>query len=484
MHIVAGQNLTVDTLIYPLFEEDLAHHLAYEVRPHMKQRGQTTWFFGQRGEQHLLVVGMGKRTDFQAERLREAAGNAGRAAEREGVRSVGVKLEALQVLAANEFTMESLITAWVEGWLLGTYVFDTYKSKKTVRTIEQMRLHVDASSEIDEAIMTGRIRAKGTIFTREMVNEPANQLNPDSFVERIQAHYAEGKAQLRVYRGEQLEQLQMRGLITVGQGSPHPPAFVELRYCTDPSLPLTALVGKGVTFDMGGMNVKSGKDISDARFDMGGAAAVLGAMDILMELEVKTNVVALLVIAENVPDGAAYLPSDIIQYPNGISVQVGNTDGEGRLMLADALLYAHRIGAQEVVELATLTGTIGVALGLGIAGIFGNEGLSHALIRAGEKSGDRLWPLPIIDEYETFLKSDYADLNNNSSSPYGGAIMAALFLRHFVDPSQRWVHIDMANTVQAHAACGHYIPGATGYGARLLTDYIMERSASYMQGGM
>lgn len=224
----------------------------------------------------------------------------------------------------------------------------------------------------------------------------------------------------------------MVGLITVGKGSVHPLTMVEIRYCTDPSLPLTALIGKGVTFDMGGMNVKAGRDISDARMDMGGAAAVAGALDILTSVKARANLLVLLPIAENVPDGGAFLPSDVIRYPNGLSVQTANTDAEGRLILADALIHADRLGAKQAIDIATLTGNVGEALGLKLAGIWGDSGMTAKLIASGNDCGDRLWPMPLVDDYEELLKSDYADMTNISPISYGGAIVAALFIRRFV----------------------------------------------------
>lgn len=477
MHIAFGNLEKAEAVVRLVFADDHAEGFDFELRDHMKKAGAVTWFFGRRGEQHALVIGLGERATFQWERLREAAGEAGRAMEQEQLSTVGISFASLESLFRAEPFQEGAVTTWVEGWLLGTYTFDRYKSSKAQKHVQEMILDCAANPALEQAVQLGRTRAGGTILARDLVNEPPNMLTPDTWIKQVEEHFKGRNVQLSVYRDEQLRALQMNGLLTVGKGSAHPPALLEIRYCTDPTLPLLALIGKGITFDMGGNNVKTGRDISDARMDMGGGAAVIGAMEIITSLQIRGNIVALIALAENVPDGAAFLPSDVISYPNGLTVQVVNTDAEGRLVLADALLHAGRLGAQEVIDIATLTGNIGEALGLQYAGIWGDRQFVDTLVAIGQDTGDRLWPMPLVDEYEPFLKSDYADLANLGSTTYGGAIMAALFLRRFVSESMRWVHIDMAPPVQAKSTAGYQIVGATGYGARLLADFVQWRSS-------
>ncbi|MCC0565190.1 MULTISPECIES: leucyl aminopeptidase family protein [Brevibacillus] len=473
MDISVGQQREMEVTIRLLFQDSPTEHLPYALRPHMKAKGAVTWFFGRGEEGHELIIGLGERARFDLEALRDAAGNAGRAAEKERVTEACVTFDSLEPLFAAGLDRHSAVTAWTEGWLLGTYVFDRYLSKAQERSVSMLHIACPGAEKAEQAIEWARIRAKGTCFARDLVNEPPNQLTPVSFVERLQNHFAARDVDVTVHRGEALERLQMVGLITVGKGSVHPPAMVEIRYCTDPSLPLTALIGKGVTFDMGGMNVKAGRDISDARMDMGGAAAVAGALDILTSVKARANLLVLLPIAENVPDGGAFLPSDVIRYPNGLSVQTANTDAEGRLILADALIHADRLGAKQAIDIATLTGNVGEALGLKLAGIWGDSGMTAKLIASGNDCGDRLWRMPLVDDYEELLKSDYADMTNISPISYGGAIVAALFIRRFVAAGMKWVHIDMAPPVQAKATGGYRVMGATGYGARLLADYVL-----------
>ena len=325
------------------------------------------------------------------------------------------------------------------------------------------------------AIQRGLLRAEGTMFARDLCNEPSNHLRPTMLVERIRDRFSDREVQMQVYTGEELEKRQMNGLLTVGKGSTVPPAMVQLTYCTDPTKPSIVLIGKGITFDTGGINLKTSRDLSDMRYDLGGAAAVIGAMDILTRMEIKANVTALIPTAENMPDGGAMRPGDIIQYPNGLSVQVGNTDAEGRLVLADALLHAKTLGAQEVIDAATLTGAIVRALGLRLAGVWGEESMVATLQLLGEKCGDKVWPMPLVEEYEELIRSDYADISNQSKSVNAGAITAALFLRHFVSDSYKWAHIDLAAPVESTQTKGYLVTGATGYGARLLADYVLSR---------
>jgi leucyl aminopeptidase len=475
MEINTGTHAQAEVMIELVFSDgEYAPSLPLSAK--MKERGGQTWFYGRHaGEQDILVIGLGARERFSMEILREAAGNAGRAMQDIGRTTAELNPDGFMDLFGSEAWPTEAITAWTEGWQLGTYTFNKYKGSAKPKPIQRVRISPESRPEDGPAAELGRMRAESTALARDLCNEAASDLNPSAFVARIRQVFAGRNVKLTVYQGEELKQRQMNGLLAVGAGSKHPPAMVEISYEGDPHAEHLALVGKGITFDMGGMNIKSGRDLSDARFDMGGACAVLGAMDMISRSGIQANVTALIATADNMPDARAFVPSTVITYPNGITVQVGNTDAEGRLVLADALLHADRLGAREIVDIATLTGNVGQALGLKMAGAWGDRPFIETLAAIGEKNGDRIWPMPLIDEYEEQLHSDYADMNNISHSPYGGAIVAALFLRRFVDKASRWVHIDMANTVQVASANGYYTAGATGYGARLLADFVASR---------
>ncbi|WP_340394121.1 leucyl aminopeptidase family protein [Paenibacillus sp. FSL E2-0177] len=477
MNILFDSANGADTLIYLAYEEEAFPLRLGEAH---KQSGSVTWLYARSEEESdVIAIGMGKRRALTLEKVRRAAGSAARTALREGRNSASF----VRRTAESNISAADELQAWIEGWLLGLYRFQTYRGVTKIDISVDLLLQTAdwpelTKLELEVVLSTGRMRAEGAVVARDLVNEVPGTLNSDRFAEWMVEYFERDNAAVKVhvYRGQELVDLQMNGLLAVGAGSKHSPALVEIRYESNPELPMLALVGKGVTFDLGGMNVKTASDISDARMDMGGAAAVIGALDILVRNQAHVNVTALIPVVDNVPDAEAMLPSSVIRYPNGLTVQVANTDGEGRLIIADALIHAANIGATKVIDIATLTGNVGAALGLGIAGIWGDGEMTQSLVEIGERNGERLWPMPLMDEYEVDLRSNYADLRNVSTSPFAGAITAALFIRRFVAESLSWVHIDMAGTVQYKQDVGYSEAGATGYGARLLADYVMKQA--------
>ena len=372
-------------------------------------------------------------------------------------------------LLAESFSaldLEAVLTAFVEGWNLGTYRFLTYKSKETAFATTIQFTNV----EDQHFIQVGEIRAEAMAFSRDLMNEIPSVLNPETFPKLLQEKFVDTGVEVKVFGQEELEKMEMNGILAVGRGSKYTPSLVELHYCGDESKPLVSLVGKGVTFDTGGISLKGSRDLSDMRMDMGGAAAVAGAMKLLAKSQAKVNVVALIQIVENMPDNLSLLPGEVIRYKNGHTVQVGNTDAEGRLILADGLIRAGELNAKYIVNIATLTGAIANALGSKLAGVFGDEQLSTELKTIGDVNGDFVWPMPLVDDYDNYLKSDYADFSNISSKGEAGAITAALFLRRFVPEKSKWLHVDMAGVMESQEV-GYYAKSATGFGARLLADF-------------
>ncbi len=415
----------------------------------------------------LLVVGLGDTSKVDADTLRKAAGTALRRVEKEALASVLVYLPGV-------LDEEREIEALTEGMLLGAYKFDRYKAKAKSAVLQDVYLL--AKADHSAALTKATAFAGATNLARDLANEPPNVLRPATLAEFAQRHFADSNVEVTVWDEARLLEERMMGLYAVGKGSTHPPRYVELRYQTDATLPLVALVGKGLTFDAGGISLKSGRDISDMRMDMAGAAAVIGAFAALVTTGAKCNVVGLIVAAENLPDGSAMLPGELIQYRNGVSVQVANTDAEGRLALADALIRAHELGAKYVIDIATLTGAAANALGTKYAAVFGQKQLVDQLCELGEATGDFLWPLPLPPEYESQLKSDYADITNIGKGK-GGAITAALFLRHFVDDGQAWAHIDIAGPMEAERTEGYSPAGATGFGVRVMAEFVVHYSS-------
>ncbi|TFE27206.1 leucyl aminopeptidase family protein [Cohnella luojiensis] len=481
MKFEIGRAASPQTVILPVFVESLPRlpnisdaFGSLSVLPHMAARHAVTWFYGQRGEPDYVLVGLGEVDKFQASFLREAAGNAGRSLIKEKRSTVEVSFEALQLAEFSGRNQADLVSAWVEGSLLGTYSFDKYKEKRSESADITVHFIDEPCENGKGAIQQGRVRAESTMWVRDLTNEPPNYLRPRTMADRTVERFTGTKALVFVHEGEELERLGFVGLAAVGKGSAYPPVFLELRYCTDETLPLIALIGKGVTFDTGGISLKRDNDISDMRMDMAGGAAVLGALDILVRSEAAANVAVLVPLAENSPSDRSMLPGEVIRYANGLTVQVGNTDSEGRLILADALIHAHRIGAEIAVDLATLTYSVVGALGTKIAGVLGDDELVGRLKKAGEPYGEKMWQMPLVDEYESYMDSDYADVCNISRGEGAGTITAALFLRKFVHPSLRWVHIDMNGPKDSSSVKGEQVIGATGFGARMLAGFIME----------
>ncbi|MCM3742566.1 leucyl aminopeptidase family protein [Sporosarcina luteola] len=418
---------------------------------------------------HYVVIKEVEKANL--EKVRATAGNIARDLAAQKVEKATMQQGVLGNVFAG-LPKEDVYTAFAEGWDLGSYQFLSYKSEAERFNTE---LRVD-ESDMQAAIQTGKIRAAATAFSRDLMNELSDVLNPESYPEVLKQKFEGKDVDVTVHGKEQLEEMEMNGLLTVCRGSKYKPSFVEIRYEGDASKPLVALVGKGVTFDTGGISLKSGKDLSDMRMDMGGSAAVAGAMQLLVESQAKVNVIALIPMVENTPDANSVFPGEVIRYKNGKTVQVGNTDAEGRLILADALIRAGELNAEYIVDIATLTGAIVNALGSEIGGVFGDEELSFILKKVGDQNGDFVWPMPLVEAYDKSLASDYADMNNISSLNFAGSITAGLFLRRFVPENSKWLHVDMAGMMSKSSASGYYAKSATGYGARLLADYTVEVS--------
>ena len=418
--------------------------------------------------QPFLLVGMEKDV-FTLDDIRNLAGQLAKK-----LREYGIGQATFNATDLTQFNFNwdeaTLFTAFYEGWYLGQYAFNKYKK-------EDEKLNVEVLIEgVDEAAKKrARSRSEAVRITRDLCNEPPNVLHPDSYGEIVTEIFKDTRVEVTVYGKEELKDMQMNGILAVSRGSGHSPKLIQLSYKTSDKAPHIALVGKGVTFDNGGINMKHG-DFSDMKMDMGGSAAVVGAMKLLQNVEAEVNVTALIPVVDNMVDAHAFIPSEILHYKNGTSVHVGNTDAEGRLVLADGILFAQELGATTIIDIATLTGSIGHALGLKVAGVLSNrDELLTEMKQIGEKNGDQVWPLPLVKDYNEWLETPYADIANVGTSPYGGAITAALFLNHFVKPDTNWIHVDMANTVQSFKNFGYYTSGASGFGARLLADFVLQQ---------
>ncbi|WP_080872727.1 leucyl aminopeptidase family protein [Oceanobacillus timonensis] len=376
------------------------------------------------------------------------------------------------VLQSGKLNKQEVIQCFMEGWHLAAYQFITYQKESHPLPVLQL---VSEEENFENLNQIAQDKANAVHFTRDLCNEPANKLTPTVYAEKLRQEFAETDVKVEIIEDETLLEIDFPGIHAVAKGSSNPPKLVVLTLNRAEQKEKIALVGKGVTFDSGGINAKSGSDIGEMKMDMAGSAAVAGAMKLLEKSKTQVNIVAVIPMVQNLADGNAMLPSDVIRYRNGIHVEIGNTDAEGRLILADGMLYAQEVlGAKKVIDIATLTGSIGGALGLKAAGIFSNdESALWDYKQLGEDCGDYVWPLPVYEDYMLHLQTDVADVNNMSNTPYGGSIMAALFLKQFMDDTNKWVHIDMANRMTPHKIQSYYTAGASGYGVRLLYEMVL-----------
>jgi leucyl aminopeptidase len=424
----------------------------------------------------VIVAGVGEETNLDLRNLKDAVGNATRKAQKMGLKNLGISPPSFTI---QRFNMVDVVQALVEGVELGSYRHQHYRSEDTKKGIEQVWLSLnDFSRSASEAgIERGKIFASSTNLARYLVHEPPNFLSPEKL-----ASYAEEVAdrrglEIEILGQEELEKLGMHAFLSVAKGSRRPPRMAVLSYKGAPeSKEVLGLVGKGITFDSKGLQIKPGSKMVDMKGDMGGAAAVIGAMDGIGALKPHCNVIGVIPTCENMCDGNAYRPGDVLHTFSGKTIEVAHTDAEGRVILADALAYARRKGATKLVDIATLTGAIVIALGHETTGLMTNyEDWGNEVKQAARIAGERVWELPIYDEYKEYIRSDIADLKN-SGGPSSGSITAALFLTEFAD-GLPWVHLDIAGTSESNKEKGIHQKGATGIMARTL----IQLAASFEQ---
>jgi leucyl aminopeptidase len=435
--------------------------------------GQISYLFtnGKLPARRLMVVGLGSRAKAEAETVRRAAAGAARRARELGAAAVSMYLPAAGVSARER------AQATVEGALLGTYRFDKYlkeKSSKVLSSLGVVEPERRQQAAARDGVRLGQIGAAATAVARDLVNEPANVVTPSYLAARAQEIAKAGRLRVRVLDREECAKLGMGAFLGVAQGSQEPPSFIHLTYAPGRrARRRVAIIGKGITFDSGGLDLKSADGMLRMKDDMAGAATVLGVFQALPRLRLPVEVHGHIAATENMPSGTAQRPGDIVRAMNGLTIEIGNTDAEGRLTLADALAYAVKeIEPQEMVELATLTGAVVIALGMGISGLFATQdGLADRLLGAARDAGERMWRLPLHDEYKDGLKSEVADLNNVSSQRGAGAIVAALFMRDFAG-GLPYAHLDIAGTAFSERELPLGPKGATGVAVRTLLAYL------------
>ncbi|MGA3189538.1 MAG: leucyl aminopeptidase [Bryobacteraceae bacterium] len=401
----------------------------------------------------LVAIGGGKKAKFDGAALRKASGSAVRTLKQKGVKSLAWLLD------------EGNAEAAVEGALLGNFEPDQHKTTSDAKSLASFHVVAAAKGEeIEKSFARGVILGESQNFSRELVNEPANLLTPLVLAAKAKAMAAESGLECEILDQDRMMQLGMGSLLGVSQGSAEPPAFIMVRYKPETpskSADHLALIGKGVTFDTGGVSIKPSDGMEKMKYDMAGAAAVLGAMRALAKLKPSIPVTAFVPAVENMVSSKAQRPGDIVKSLNGKTIEVLNTDAEGRLILIDAITYAKRLGCTHLVDAATLTGAIVVALGhVNIGAFTNNDDFLAKVMSAAKTEGEKMWQMPMDDEYKELLKSAFADLGNIGGR-WGGAISAAWFLREFVDDTP-WVHLDIAGTAWLDDAKPNLAKGPTG----------------------
>jgi len=425
----------------------------------------------------VAVVGLGKQSDFTLDKIRALTAEVCRCLRKLHCQRIATIVHGAGVGGIKPEAASQAIT---EGGILGLYRFRKHMTKEPENhdIAEIIIVEGDAAklTALKEGCKKGWIIAEATNLARDLINEPANYMTPGDM-----AKVAEGLAKnyglkLTVLDREQMEKEGMGALLGVAQGSRQPPKLIVLNYKGDKKAPDTlGLVGKGITFDSGGISIKPSENMAEMKGDMAGAAAVMAALSAIAQLKPKINVTAVVAATENLPGGSALKPGDVLKAINGKTIEVLNTDAEGRLTLADALGYAVKQDFSPLVDLATLTGACHIALGDICSGIFGNsQELIDEVVKSGAEAGERLWQLPMYEEYKEKNKSDVADIKN-SGGRWGGAITAAQFLSEFVG-DKPWVHIDMAGTAQTEKERGYIVKGATGVGVRTLVNFALAQA--------
>jgi leucyl aminopeptidase len=495
IQIKSQLDTTCDILVLGLFEEDtelyskynphLSEDLANAIKNKRLERefGKTyATKITNSAYEHVLIVSLGKKSEFKADHVRRAMQRI--------VHSLNVwkhKSATTNILdlvknenKENKFTDKELGRLTAEGLILSDYVFDKYLTKKTDSKIDRVSLQFIESKDFIAGIAEGKTIADATNFAKDLVNEPSNVVTPTYLEKTVKQLFLKNpKIKITILEKKDMEKLGMGALLGVTKASSEPPKLIVIQYNggSVKEKP-TAIVGKGITFDAGGYDIKPAGKFVDMKIDMSGAAAVIGTIKVMSELSIKKNIVGIIPSCENMVDGSAQKPGDIVKAFNGKTIEIANTDAEGRLILADAIAYAEKTyGPDKIIDLATLTGACIVALGFYASGLVSNdEQLSKDLIDAGNASYDRVWPLPFYEEFQDLMDGDITDLKNLSKQANdraAGTITGGVFISKFVDKA-KWAHLDIAGTAFVPEEKEYTQKYATGAGIRLLTYYFMK----------
>jgi leucyl aminopeptidase len=426
------------------------------------------------GAQRLLLVGAGKRDKFETADLRKIAGTALRYLKSHGVKKfVFVTQEGERGPNAAQAVVEGLIAADFESNKYHT----EKKPNREIQSVSLANFDAGLGANLTAAIEHGRVLAESQNFARDLINEPSNRLTPTMLATRAEAMAKEAGLSVEILDERKISDLKMGALLGVAQGSVEPPRVIVLRYTPEnarPGGPVLGLVGKAVTFDTGGISIKPADNMEKMKYDMGGGATMLGAMRALAALKPAVPVIAVIPATENMPGGRAQKPGDVQVAMSGKTIEIINTDAEGRLILADGICYARKLGCTHLIDAATLTGAIQVALANVHVGAFGTprEYLDQFL-ESAKAAGEKMWPMPMDDEYQEMIKSNIADIRNTGTGKGGGAITAAWFIKEFAEDTP-WIHLDIAATCWVDEGRPWLAKGPTGVAIRSIVDFALK----------
>ncbi len=417
----------------------------------------------------LLLIGGGKATAFSSAELRKIASAAVRFMKPKQIKSF---------VFASPSSSADFVRAVAEGALVGDYDPDTYKSDRKDQTLDEVTiagLAVNDRNTLDQALSEAQIIGDSQNFTRELVNEPGNRMTPTILAERARKMAEEVGLKCEVYGADKIRELKMGAFWSVAQGSDEPPALIILRYepAGAPEKPVIGLIGKGITFDSGGISIKPSDNMDKMKYDMAGGATMLGTMRAIALLKPNVRVIGMVLATENMPSGKAQKPGDVQIAMSGKSIEIINTDAEGRLVLADGLHYARQLGATHLIDAATLTGACVIALGYINVGVFANDDQMYSqFAEATKRAGEKMWRLPVDSDYTELIRSNIADIMNTGGR-WGGAITAAMFLKEFVEDTP-WIHLDIAGTAWEESGKPWLPKGPSGVAVRSLVEYVRD----------
>src|SRR5271169_1846126 len=419
----------------------------------------------------LLLVSGGSAKKFSSYDLRRIAGAAVRALKSRGIRSFAF-------IAPPSIPAEEAVRAIVEGAYVGNFDPDYYRSDRKDQKIDSLTIVASGNSDqaaLEKAAAEAQIIGESQNFTRDLVNEPSNRMTPTILGERAKKMCAEVGLKCEVYGADKIKEMKMGAFWSVAQGSDEPPALIVMTYepAGAPAKPVLGLLGKGITFDTGGISIKPADGMEKMKYDMAGGATMIGAMRAIALLKPKVKVIGIVCATENMPSGKAQKPGDVQIAMSGKSIEIINTDAEGRLVLADGLYYARQLGCTHLIDAATLTGAVVVALGYVNAGVFANdEEMYKRFSRALEKAGEKFWRMPLDEEYKEVIRSNIADIVN-SGGRWGGAVNAAMFLKEFAEDTP-WLHLDIAGTAWMEENKAWIAKGPSGIAVRSLVEFARD----------